>query len=68
MVEKLTRRGVLLDLVFTKKEGLVGDVMTRESLGCIYNRLFILLLLRSDLCHGVHPHHSYSKTTCTLLV
>ena len=28
------RRGVLLDLVFTNKEGLVRDVMTEGSSGC----------------------------------
>jgi len=34
MVEELTRKGVLLDLVFTNKEGLVTDVMMGGSLGC----------------------------------
>jgi len=34
VVEKPTRRGVLLDLVLTKEEGLDGNVRVRESLGC----------------------------------
>jgi len=34
MVEKLMMRGVLLDLVLTNKEGLVGDVKAGGSLGC----------------------------------
>lgn len=34
VVEELTRRGVLLDLVLTNKEGLVGDVKARGRLGC----------------------------------
>ena len=34
MVEKPTRRGVLLDLVLTNKEGLVEDVKVGGSLGC----------------------------------
>ena len=33
-MEKLMRRGVLLDLVFTNKEGLVRDVVAGGSLGC----------------------------------
>ncbi|GAB0206526.1 hypothetical protein GRJ2_003118200 [Grus japonensis] len=34
VVEEPTRRGVLLDLVLTNKEGLVGDVKVGGSLGC----------------------------------
>lgn len=34
VVELLMRKGVLLDLVFTNKEGLVRDVMTEGSSGC----------------------------------
>ncbi|GAB0208992.1 mitochondrial enolase superfamily member 1 [Grus japonensis] len=34
VVEEPTRRGVLLDLVLTNKEGLVGDVKDGGSLGC----------------------------------
>ncbi|GAB0208473.1 mitochondrial enolase superfamily member 1 [Grus japonensis] len=34
VVEEPTRRGVLLDLVLTNKEGLVGDAKVGGSLGC----------------------------------
>ena len=34
VVEKPTRRGVLLDLVLMNKEGLVEDVKVEGSLGC----------------------------------
>ncbi|PKU37650.1 mast stem cell growth factor receptor kit [Limosa lapponica baueri] len=34
VVEEPTRRGVLLNLVLTKKEGQVGDVKAGGSLGC----------------------------------
>ena len=34
MVKEMTRRGVLLDLVLTNKEGLVKDVKAKGSLGC----------------------------------
>ncbi|GAB0208404.1 hypothetical protein GRJ2_003306100 [Grus japonensis] len=34
VVEEPMRRGVLLDLVLTNKEGLVGDVKVGGSLGC----------------------------------
>ena len=33
-MEEPMRRGVLLDLVLTNKEGLVGDVKAGSSLGC----------------------------------
>lgn len=35
---EVTRRGVLLDLVITKKDGLVGNVKARGSLGCMAMR------------------------------
>jgi len=34
VVEEPTRRGVLLDLVLTKKEGLIEDEKAGGSLGC----------------------------------
>ncbi|GAB0181056.1 hypothetical protein GRJ2_000570900 [Grus japonensis] len=34
VVEEPMRRGVLLDLVLTNKEGLVGDMKVEDSLGC----------------------------------
>lgn len=37
VIEKPTRRGVLLDFVLTKKKELVGNVKVRGSLGCSGN-------------------------------
>ncbi|KAF1441782.1 hypothetical protein FQV07_0011647, partial [Pygoscelis papua] len=34
VVEEPTRRGAVLDLVLTNKEGLVGNVKLKGSLGC----------------------------------
>lgn len=34
VIEKPTRRGAVLDLVLTKREGLVWDVKLKDSLGC----------------------------------
>ncbi|GAB0207135.1 mitochondrial enolase superfamily member 1 [Grus japonensis] len=47
LVEEPTRRGVLLDLVLTNKEGLVGDVKVGGSLGCSDHEMveFRILLL-----------------------
>ncbi|XP_009697831.1 PREDICTED: sentrin-specific protease 7-like, partial [Cariama cristata] len=33
-IEELTRRGAMLDLVLTNKEGLVGNVKLKGNLGC----------------------------------
>ena len=38
VVEEPTRGRVLLDLVLTNKEGLVGEVKVRGSLGCSYHK------------------------------
>ncbi|GAB0188870.1 hypothetical protein GRJ2_001352300 [Grus japonensis] len=34
VIEEPTRRGAMLDLILTNKEGLVGDVKLKGSLGC----------------------------------
>lgn len=34
VVEERMRRGMLLDLILTNKEGLTGDVKVEDSLGC----------------------------------
>ncbi|PKU43292.1 selenoprotein n [Limosa lapponica baueri] len=34
VIEKLKRRGVLLDLILSYEEGLVGDVKVKGCLGC----------------------------------
>ncbi|GAB0180032.1 hypothetical protein GRJ2_000468500 [Grus japonensis] len=34
VIEEPTRRGAMLDLVLTNKEGLIGDVKLEGSLGC----------------------------------
>jgi len=39
LIEKPTRRGVLLDLVLTNEEGLVGNVKLKGSLVCSDNEM-----------------------------
>lgn len=34
LIEQPTRRGALLDLTLTNKEGLIGDVKVKSNLGC----------------------------------
>ncbi|GAB0204057.1 hypothetical protein GRJ2_002871300 [Grus japonensis] len=46
VVEEPTRRGVLLDLVLTNKEGLVGDVKLGGSLGCSDHEMVEFRILR----------------------
>ncbi|GAB0209097.1 hypothetical protein GRJ2_003375400 [Grus japonensis] len=46
VVEEPTRRGVLLDLVLTNKEGLVGDVKVGGSLGCSDHEMVEFRILR----------------------
>ncbi|PKU30268.1 glycerol kinase [Limosa lapponica baueri] len=43
--EEPTRRGALLDLVLTNKEGLVGDVKVRGSLGCSDHEMVEFMIL-----------------------
>ncbi|GAB0209947.1 hypothetical protein GRJ2_003460400 [Grus japonensis] len=46
VVEEAMRRGVLLDLVLTNKEGLVGDVKVGGSLGCSDHEMVEFRILR----------------------
>ncbi|GAB0175730.1 hypothetical protein GRJ2_000038200 [Grus japonensis] len=46
VVEEPMRRGVLLDLVLTNKEGLVGDVKVGSSLGCSDHEMVEFRILR----------------------
>ncbi|GAB0206764.1 mitochondrial enolase superfamily member 1 [Grus japonensis] len=46
VVEEPMRRGVLLDLVLTTKEGLVGDVKVGGSLGCSDHEMVEFRILR----------------------
>ena len=45
-VEEPTKRGALLDLVLTKKEGLVEDVKAGGSLGCSDHEMVEFRILR----------------------
>jgi len=46
VVEEPTRRGALLDLVLTNKEGLVEDVKAGDSLGCSDHEMVGFRILR----------------------
>lgn len=48
MIEEPRRRGALLDLILTNKEGLVGDVKAKGSLDCSAHEVveFRILKLR----------------------
>ena len=41
------RRGALLDLILTNKEGLVGDVKVKGSLGCSDHEMVEFRILRA---------------------
>ncbi|GAB0207232.1 hypothetical protein GRJ2_003188800 [Grus japonensis] len=47
VIEEPTRRGAMLDLVLTNKEGLVGDVKLKGSLGCSDHEMVELKILRA---------------------
>ncbi|PKU48078.1 glycerol kinase [Limosa lapponica baueri] len=47
MVEKPTRREVMLDLVLSKKDGLVGNVKLKGSLGCSDHEMVEFKILRA---------------------
>ncbi|GAB0207584.1 hypothetical protein GRJ2_003224100 [Grus japonensis] len=47
MIEEPTRRGVMLDLVLTNKEGLVGDIKLKGSLGCSDHEMVEFRILRA---------------------
>ena len=47
VIEKPTRRGVLLDLIHTSNEGLVGDMKVKGRLGCSDHKTAELRILRA---------------------
>ncbi|GAB0204032.1 polycomb group RING finger protein 3-like [Grus japonensis] len=47
VTEEPTRRGAMLDLVLTNKEGLVGDVKLKGSLGCRDHEMVEFRILRA---------------------
>ncbi|GAB0179239.1 hypothetical protein GRJ2_000389200 [Grus japonensis] len=47
VIEEPTRRGAMLDLIFTNKEGLVGDVKLKGSLGCSDHKMVEFTILRA---------------------
>ncbi|GAB0192671.1 hypothetical protein GRJ2_001732400 [Grus japonensis] len=47
VIEEPTRRGAVLDLVVTNKEGLVGNVKLKGSLGCSDHEMVELKILRA---------------------
>ncbi|GAB0202575.1 mitochondrial enolase superfamily member 1 [Grus japonensis] len=47
VTEEPTRRGAMLDLVLTNKEGLVGDVKLKGSLGCSDHEMVEFRILRA---------------------
>jgi len=47
VVEKPKRRGVLLDLIFPRKDRFVGDVKIKSSLGCSDNKMVEFGILRA---------------------
>ncbi|GAB0185820.1 hypothetical protein GRJ2_001047300 [Grus japonensis] len=47
VIEEPTRRGAMLDLILTNKEGLVGDVKLKGSLGCSDHEIVEFRILRA---------------------
>ncbi|GAB0205316.1 mitochondrial enolase superfamily member 1 [Grus japonensis] len=47
VIEEPTRRGAMLDLILTNKEGLVGDVKLKGSLGCSDHKMVEFRILRA---------------------
>ncbi|GAB0178067.1 hypothetical protein GRJ2_000272000 [Grus japonensis] len=47
VTEELTRRGAMLDLVLTNKEGLVGNVKLKSNLGCSDHEMVEFKILRA---------------------
>ncbi|GAB0176173.1 calcium-independent phospholipase A2-gamma [Grus japonensis] len=47
VIEELMRRGAMLDLILTNKEGLVGDVKLKGSLGCSDHEMVEFRILRA---------------------
>ena len=47
VIEEPTRRGAMLDLVLTNREGLVGNVTLKDSLGCSNHEMVEFDILRT---------------------
>ncbi|GAB0193299.1 hypothetical protein GRJ2_001795200 [Grus japonensis] len=47
VTEEPRRRGAMLDLVLTNKEGLVGDMKLKSSIGCSNNEMVEFKILRA---------------------
>ncbi|GAB0202598.1 mitochondrial enolase superfamily member 1 [Grus japonensis] len=47
VIEEPTRRGAMLDLILTNKEGLIGDVKLKGSLGCSDHEMVEFRILRA---------------------
>jgi len=47
VIEEPTRRGVMLDLVLANKEGLVGNVKVKGSIGCSDHEMVEFRILRA---------------------
>ncbi|GAB0193476.1 hypothetical protein GRJ2_001812900 [Grus japonensis] len=47
VIEEPLRRGAMLDLILTNKEGLVGDVKLKGSLGCSDHEMVEFRILRA---------------------
>ncbi|GAB0185519.1 hypothetical protein GRJ2_001017200 [Grus japonensis] len=47
VIEESTRRGAMLDLILTNKDGLVGDVKLKGSLGCSDHEMVEFKILRA---------------------
>jgi len=47
VTDEPTRRGATLDLVLTNKEGLVGNVKLKSSLGCSNHEMLEFKILRT---------------------
>ena len=48
MVQKCTRKGTLLDLILTNKEGLVSNVKLKGNLGCSDHKMVQFKILRAS--------------------
>lgn len=48
MIEETTKRGTMLDLVLTNKEGLLGNVKLKGSLACSDHKMVKFRILRTE--------------------
>ena len=53
MVQKCTRKGTLLDLILTNKEGLVSNARLKGSLGCSDQEMVVvkILMVSKRMCN-----------------